>query len=173
MTLVVEDGTGVALANAYVTLDEVSEYAAARGLTFPTSPSTDGEAAIVRATAAIDAMYRGRFSGYRTHGRLQALAWPRSTSYDAEALVLDGDEIPIEIKQATCEAAVRELASPGAMTPDLERGGSIRRLKAGSVEIEYGGNASAHTVFTTIDGILAALLSSSSTSTFSGVAVRG
>jgi hypothetical protein len=72
--------------------------------------------------------------------------------------------VPIEIVHATIEAAVRELATPGSLAPDLERGGAIKSLRAGSVGIEYMGNAPAETIFTLIDGILSGLLGSRSSS---------
>jgi hypothetical protein len=156
--IVVEDGTGLSTSNAYVSVDDCSTYCTARGLTFGTSPTTTGEAAIIRASAAIDALYRSRFPGYKRNGRDQAMEWPRSAAYDNAGELVPDDEVPIEIVQATCEAAVRELADPGAMMPDLERGGGVRRLKAGSVEIEYGANAANQTTFTAIGNLLSGLL---------------
>lgn len=172
MTIIVEDGTAPADANAYVSVDDCAAYCDARGLTFGTSPTTAGEEAIIRATAAIDARYRGRFPGYRTNGRGQSLEWPRTGALDAEYQPIGGDEIPVEIIHATCEAAVREIAEPGSMMPDLERGGGVKRLKAGSVEIEYGSNATAQTTFTLIDGILSPLLGAA-VSSYVGRAERG
>lgn len=162
--LVVEDGTGKADANAYVSLSDCADYCAARGLSFPSSPSEPGEQAIIRATAAIDAKYRARFPGSKLNGRAQALQWPRTGAYDADDEEISSDEIPIEIVMATCEAAVREMEEAGSMMPDLERGGDIRSLKAGSVAIEYSGAAPATTTFSIIDGILAPLLGSAQAS---------
>jgi hypothetical protein len=172
MSLVVEDGTGKENADSYVELADAVTYANARGLTFPASPAGPAEAALIRATAAIDATYRARFPGEKTNGRSQSLCWPRKYAGDAEGNPIAEDEIPQEVINATIEAAVRELASPNSMMPDLERGGAIQRLKAGSVEIEYGGNATARTAFTLIDGILAGLLGVAQPS-FVASAVRG
>lgn len=158
MSIVVETGAGLSTSNAYCSVDDCSAYCTARGLTFGTSPTATGEQAIIRASAAIDGLYRTRFPGFKRNGRDQAMEWPRSSAYDnADNLIAD-DEIPIEIVQATCEAAVRELAESGSMMPDLERGGGVRRLKAGSVEIEYGANASNQTTFTAIANLLSGLL---------------
>lgn len=161
MTLNVEDGTGKSDSDAYASLDDAAAYASARGLTFPASPAGPAEAAIIRATAAIDATYRARFPGQRTNGRAQSLEWPRKCAGDAEGNPIGSDEIPQEIISATIEAAVRELASPNSMLPDLERGGGIRSLQAGSVRIEYGANASAQTVYSIIDGLLSGLIGGS------------
>ena len=172
MSLNVETGTGAGNSDAYVSVEDCAAYATARGLTFPTSPVGPAEAAIIRATAAIDAMYRARFPGQRLNGRAQALEFPRKYASDAEGNPIAEDEIPQEIINATCEAAVRELATPNSMLPDIERGGGIRSLKAGSVAIEYAGNASARTTFTAIDGILSGLLGTASLP-WIGQAVRG
>lgn len=172
MSLIVEDGSGAADSNAYVSLSDCAEYCAARGLTFPTSPSSEGEQAIIRATAAIDAKYRSRFPGTKVNGRSQALQWPRTGAEDADGEEIADDEIPQEIINATCEAAARELAEAGSMLPDLERGGQIKSLKAGSVAIEYGGAAPATTTFQVIDGILSGLLGAQ-TAGFIATSVRG
>jgi hypothetical protein len=173
MALVLEDGSGLSTANAYVSLNDCAAYCVDHGLTFVTSPSSLGEQAIIRATAAIDATYRGRFPGYKANLREQALEWPRQLAYDVEDNLIDGNEVPIEVVNATCEAAVRELESPGSVLPDLERGGSVKRLKAGSVEIEYGANASPQTTFQLINGILSGILTTGSGGGLFGVASRG
>ncbi len=171
--LIVEDGSVVSDANAYVFLDDCIEYCALRGLEFGISPSGDSDAAIVRATAAIDAKYRGRWPGYKVAGRAQVLEWPRQAAYDNEGNLIPGDEVPHEVRDATCEAAVREFATPGSMMPDLARGGGIKRLKADTVEIEYAANAMAQTAFTLIDGMLSGILSTGSGGGLFGSAVRG
>lgn len=171
MTLVVE--AGAENADSYATLDEIASYAAAHGLTFAASPAAPAEAAARVAAQWIDAKYGSRFTGWRTYGREQSRAWPRSGAYDAEEIDLDEDEIPQEVKDAQCEAAIREFAAAGTLAPDLDRGGSIRRMRAGSVEIEYGADASAGTVFSVIDGILSGLLGSGSAPSYAGFTERG
>lgn len=169
--LVVEDGTGVADANAYVSMDECSTYASDRGLTFTSSPSSPGEQSIIRATAALDGSYRYSYPGYRTIGRQQGLEWPRTAAYDYEGVVIDTNTVPIEVRQACCEIAIRELADPGSFLPDLERGGFIRTMKAGSVEIQYGGS-NPTTVYTLIDSIMSRLVGATQ-APFTGTSVRG
>ena len=88
----------------------------------------------------------------------QGLGWPRSGATDVDEQEIAEDEVPIEVVEATIELAVRELASPGSTTPDLERGGSVLRVKAGSVEVQYGAQAIPTTTFTLVDGILAPLI---------------
>lgn len=172
MSFTVETGAGISTANAYDSVANVSTYADDRGLTFSTDTTPNKEGAIVRATAALDAIYRGRFSGYRAQGRNQALEWPRVSSYDREFYTLPSDTIPVEVRKAVAEMAVRELAESGSTMPDLERGGQVRSLQAGSVRIEYGANAGAQTIFQLVEGILASLLGNPQAA-FVGNAVRG
>jgi hypothetical protein len=157
MAIVVEDGAGLTDAVAYATVQNVLDYATARGLLFSGS-TTLQEQAIVRATTYLDARYRGRFDGYPTRLRDQSLAWPRSGCYDVEGVLIASNIVPREIIAATAESAIRELATPGALAPDYERGGAVKRLKAGSVEVEYAEGASPETVMTAIDNLLAGLL---------------
>jgi hypothetical protein len=197
MTLVVEDGTGMGTAEAYVSVATCAAYATARGLSFPTTDTTACETALRRASAAIDNRYRTRFVGYRTNRSTQALEWPRTGAYyytpqagDMPFGTLGGHgygygygyglyeydqsastTIPVEIKNAVCEAAVRELASPGAMAPDLDRGNAIHSIKAGSVQIEYETGAPHTTVYLIIDQVLSRLLTPAQP--FSGRAARG
>ncbi|SHG79618.1 hypothetical protein SAMN02745157_4855 [Kaistia soli DSM 19436] len=171
MTLIVEDGTGRADAESYVSVADAVAYASARGLTFQAAPAEAAEAALRRATAWIDATYAPRFSGARLKRRAQALAWPRAGAEDADCNAIASNEIPAEMITATSEAAVRELAKPGNLSPDLKRGGAIKRVKAVSVEVEYAAGATAGTVFSTIDGILSGLLGAQSA--YTARAVRG
>lgn len=177
MSIIVEDGTGLANANSYVSVADADAYHAARGnatwTEASTSPDQGKTAALARATAAIDAIYGMRFPGTKINGRDQALQWPREDAFDINGLEIDADAVPTEIKQATFEAALRELVTTGSMMPDLERGGAVKRLKAGSVEVEYGGSATPGTVFSLIDGILAVLIGPSGGAGYTAKAARG
>lgn len=181
--MIVEDGTAKADADSYVSEDDFDTYCDDRGIT----PATgDAEAALIRATQWIDATYGARFPGYRLKGREQALQWPRADAYDRSGYpsgrdqygnlialnsLIPSDEVPVEIVNATCEAALRELTELGSLAPDLDRGGQIKELHAGSVGLTYGSNAPATTTFQIIDRILANLIGMPSS--ISGTAVRG
>ena len=132
--------------------------------------STDSDAidsGLIRATAALDGAYRMIYPGYRTLGRQQGLEWPRTAAYDYEGLVIDTHEVPREVIAATCEIAIREIAVPGSMAPDLAAGGFIRALRAGSVSIEYTGAAyQVQPIYTKINDIMASLIGSSASLAF-------
>lgn len=174
MALVVETGSGLSSprADSYNSLDEIETYAADHGLTFVTSPAEQAEAAARRAAVWLDGAYRDRLPGTRTNGREQGLAWPRTGATDIDGNEIADDEIPAEWKAAHAEAAIKELASPGTLSPDLDRGGDIKRMRAGSVEIEYKDGAPATTVFSAIDSILSGLIVTKKSSTIVGFSAR-
>lgn len=176
MALIVEDGSGLANAESYVSVSDCAAYATARGLTFPATPEDKAEAALRRATSYIDNIYRTRFPGQRKKFREQGLEWPRVGVVDMNGFAVSSDEIPIEVIRATCEAAVRELASPGSLTPDVTPGKVKKRVRVeGAVEVEYavgaGDVASQQPISPLIDGILAALIGIGQP--FTAHAVRG
>lgn len=179
IAIVVETGAGLLTANSYVSVADADLYHATRLNTGWTGDADARQAALIRATAFIDGTYRSRFPGLTKRGRMQGLEWPRIDALLPGSRVgcgtwveyLPDDAVPREIAAATCEAALREIADPGALAPDLERGGAIQRIQAGSVAIEYAGNAQAMTSFQAINLALASLLVPYSP--FSGRAVRG
>lgn len=176
MTLVVEDGSGISGAESYVSVADCVTYAENHGLAFSDDDETAAEAALRRATTYLDNTYRARFPGYRRNFRAQALEWPRTSVLDISGYPVPYDQVPIEIVNATCEAAVRELAAPGGLSPDVTPGGIAKSLKAGSVQIEYaigaGNAASQQPVSTLIDGILGPLIGGIA-NIYSASAVRG
>jgi len=155
MALIVEDGTGLTNANAYVSIIDFEAYCDLHGLDIG---DNDEEPAVIRATQWIDSFYRGQFAGYRKNLRAQSLEWPRYGVIDRAGFYVDPNALPKEIVQATCEAAWRETVAIGTLMPDLDRGGFIKELQAGSARIVYGSNAPVVTTFNVIDGILSALL---------------
>jgi hypothetical protein len=173
MAIVVEDGTGKADANSYGTLAEAYDYHAARGNSewtdTPASPADpDQEAALVRATSYIDGRYGSRFPGVKKNGRAQALAWPREDAIDNDGFDIEDDEVPSEVKKATFEAALRELASPGSLNPDVVMTDRVKSEKVDVIAIEYASSSSAEDsipVVNAIDDLLAVLVGSTSGTT--------
>ncbi|MBN8189540.1 hypothetical protein JF540_22910 [Salipiger thiooxidans] len=146
--------------DSYITVEDATTYAIAYGKAF--SGTTDAlEAALRRATRWIDATYRSRFPGYRTDGRAQALEWPRTDATDASGEEIAVDEIPVEIENATVEAAVRELATPGSLSPDVVPGQTKTLTAVGSLRwtpTGQGGADAQKPVVAVVDGILAPLI---------------
>ncbi len=160
--LIVEDGSIVADANSYITYDYAENYHALRGNSaWAAGDASDKQFAIIRATQAVDSIYKGQWSGSQTEYGTQELEWPRQGVWVGDVEIAD-DTIPTALKKAVCEAALRELASPNSMMPDLDRGGKIKRVKADTVEVEYSEGASSTTSFTAIDGLLVDLIAGAS-----------
>lgn len=160
MPIVVEDGTGKINSNSYVTLDEVDVYHEERNNTeWASLDDTAKEASLIKAATYIDSF---SFRGVRYSGG-QAMAFPRESLVDNDGYELSYYSIPIRLKYAQMEAALREAVTPGILQPDLERGGGIKRKKVDVLETEYFEGASGATVLTIINNLLRGLLKSSST----------
>jgi hypothetical protein len=178
MPLIVEDGSGKPDAESYVSVSDCASYATARGLTFPVEPAANAEAALRRGTSWLDATYRGSFPGRRKNGRAQALEWPRVDAWDntCPPEPISDDEIPVEIVHACCEAAIRELAAPGSLTPDVIPGKIKKSAKVGDIGVEYAIGAGTvgeqRPISTVIDGILSSLISISRGPALFGKVVR-
>lgn len=183
MALTVETGAASATADSYASLATIAAYATAHGLTFAIAGADEvpAEQAARRATVWLDATYRGRFTGRRKNGRAQALEWPRYDAWDSQPVPdpIPSDEVPREIVSACCEAAIREKASPGTLSPDVTPGQVERSVSvANAVSVEYAATASGvagqRPISTVIDDILGSLLTGSrEAARLFGVAVRG
>lgn len=99
LALIVEDGSNVAGANSYATLDQIKASNLQRGVTLP---ATD-DAIIAQATAAMDylATYEFRLAGKRTYGIMQSLAWPRK-GVKALGSIVGSNVIPPDIVSVQC-----------------------------------------------------------------------
>lgn len=135
MAITVEDGTGKADADALWTLADVDSYHTDRGNSTWTGTDATKEEAIRRATAWLSAHFT--WKGRETHGRDQALAWPRAWVVDDDGWPIEQDEIPTEVKHALAEAALRELVTPGFFTPDVTLTDRVKRERVGPIESEY------------------------------------
>lgn len=169
MTLTITPGG--ASDDAYISLVAYKAYADAQGFTYPTTTGADDliEQGIRRATQWIDGEYGRRFLGVAAT-TTQALEWPRCY-VPWRGAYLDDETIPAQVEKATAEAARREIATPYSLSPDMKRGGLIKRVAAGSAEVEFSDRAPADTVYSVIDGILAPLVSSKAPA-LSGSTVR-
>lgn len=137
MAIIVEDGTGLANADAYVSVADVDAYHSARAQTAWTGATAAKEALIVRATQLVDASYawRGVIAS-----NTQALRWPRSGCIDRDGREIASDAIPIQIERAVSELALLLLGGSGvggSFGGSATATGAVARVKAGSVEVEY------------------------------------
>ncbi len=141
--------------NFYGTVAAADDYHAARGNTAWAAGSTEGKAAaLVRASSYVDSLanyqvappfgaWSSRFSGVKTGGRAQELAWPRTGASDNEGNAIPANEVPREVEQATYEAALRELVAPGSLSPDYVASAVVKREKVDVLETEFAVSATA------------------------------
>jgi hypothetical protein len=131
MAFTVEDGTGVEDANAYVLVADADTYMSDRARAAWASLETpQKQAAIIEATMYLDATFYwiGEIASSS-----QTLLWPRVNAEDREGRSYD-DQVPQRVKDACCELAW--IARSGSLMP-TETEASIKKVKAGSVEVEY------------------------------------
>ncbi|HEV8077511.1 MAG TPA: DnaT-like ssDNA-binding protein [Marinobacter sp.] len=120
-------------------------YHTERGNTAWSGTAAEKEAALLRASEYIDwaflASWREDRFGYRTAGRSQDREWPRTDAYvwtEWTWVVLPDNEVPIEVINATYEAALLEIGTPGYFTPDYTPGKAVKRAAvSGAVSVEY------------------------------------
>lgn len=145
MALVVEDGTGLVNANAYVDVAFADAYHRERCSDGWRGPTSKKEAAIIRATEWIDLTFD--FVGDRVNQgdpngstSPQALAWPRAGVFHADGFFVQDDEVPEAVKRATAEAALAALTVD--FFPTVEGGReSLRTERVGRVSVtsDFGG----------------------------------
>lgn len=140
--------------DSFTSLTEANTYWAnnSGGTNWATASDENKEKALRKASQYIDKSYR--FIGYHPGGSAQLLSWPRVDVVDHQGRTRSG--VPQEVKDATAYMAEQALASE--LRGPLERGGAIKALKAGSVEIEYEDNAPGQTVYKYVDLLLRDLI---------------
>lgn len=134
MALIVEDGTGVADANAYVSVDQADAYFTLRANTVWSALAPEAkEAAIVNATDYIELRW-----GHRAPGKpftdTQGLRFPRVLECKPEEAFL-----PTSLLRACCEYAVVASAGPLVKNVELDETGRLPtryRDKVGPIEEE-------------------------------------
>lgn len=129
------------MADYYGSVANADQYHSARGNVAWTGTNDAKLAALFRASQYIDGMGQcdgmSLFPGTKTGGRAQVLAWPRTGATDWSGAAILADEVPIEVEYATYEAALRELTTPGSLSPDYVPGAQVKREKVDVLETEY------------------------------------
>jgi hypothetical protein len=168
-TFVVEDGTGLANANALATVafvDQWNEDHEAATEWSGLNPDTAKEAIIRKATAWIVWQHRSLWRQYR-RSETQALPWPRDEIYDdAEAVSIAKDTVPLCVQEAVAYACIR-LAQTFTLLADVTRESaaesysySVPDGKTESFTWKGGGLQEDEIVMTAVDRMLAPVLHS-------------
>lgn len=180
MALVVEDGSGKADAESYLTVVDADTYHTNFGTASASwggASTSDKEVALRKATRYLEAsIYVRRWRGQKST-TTQALAWPRAgvilddLSADMDLYVPGGyqiaaDEIPQRLKDATAILASKVIEGDDLLG-DVDEPGAIKRtkVKAGPIEeeIEYAGARTRQPQYSLVDGLLSILLFSGGT----------
>jgi hypothetical protein len=120
LTLVKEDGTGLANANAYAHVADADAYHEGHlyATTWTAATTQNKEKALVLATRLIDATVR--FNGLRNTST-QALHWPRTGAPNPDtALDFAANALPADLVKAACEMAREVIALDRTAAPDGE-----------------------------------------------------
>lgn len=134
------------------------------------APITDGEeltAALLVASEWIDNSFRSIFPGTKVGQRAQVREWPRYSAYDAYGYYVSSEFVPLEIEQATYEAALMNLRSPGSLSPIFNPSKYKSVSIDGAISVDFNVFSSASdgaSVNTRIGEILSGLLSASGAS---------
>jgi hypothetical protein len=159
MSLIVEDGTGKADAESYISVADATTYHAARGNADWANAASDAvrEQALRKATDFMTQRYQLRWAGYKLT-ITQALDWPRSyvkrpgiwPSYYERS-----DVVPVEVQRACAELALRVVQGT-TLAPDLQP--QVESEQVGPIKTTYARGARQDTEFQVVDMGLSALL---------------
>jgi hypothetical protein len=141
MALIVEDGSGMANAESYLSVADFTAYCTARGLTFTADTEAVTEQKLRIATGYIDTVRR--YKGSRITAA-QALEFPRDGLTDWGGLAITG--VPARVKNACAELAYKAFTEN--LYVDLDRGGMVSSQSVGPISVSYAEGAPAGKSFT-------------------------
>lgn len=163
MALVVEDGSGSANANSYLSVANADTYHTdhSASTTWSSASTANKEKALRLATQYLDAKYGRRWVGTRW-SLDQALDWPRSYVVLYDIYTVSTSTVPQELKDACAELALRQLTDTDLM-PDLTNAFNIseEEVTAGSVSTRtkyVGGGKSQLKRYRLVEAILKRLI---------------
>ena len=116
--MVVETGAGLTTSNSYVSTDDADLYHEMRlhVTDWTTASGSTKEAALMWASSLLDRLVDWDGSKMTSE---QAMRWPRTGVYDIDGYVIESDEIPQFLKDATSEYARLLIAEDVTAVNDL------------------------------------------------------
>ena len=164
MAFQVEDGTGLADANSYLSVTDADSYIEDHGDSATWSAATDAskQEALRLATQYLDIRYATKWIGARGDED-QSLAWPRASAEDYDGYAIDDESVPSLIEDATAELALRVIDGD-TLYDDIDEPGTIKSESVTTGPItertEYIGGKSQVKRYPLIDGMIRPLISS-------------
>jgi hypothetical protein len=167
MALIVEDGTGLANAESFISVAAADTYHANRGNTVWAGADAVKEAALRRATDFMQQTFRTRWKSFRVTST-QALDWPRAWvelpdapyGYGSFAAYVPNNVVPTEVKNACAELALAALSEN--LNPALDR--TTSKETVGPISVEYDESSPEYKRYRNVDMLLAPYLTGSSVS---------
>jgi len=161
MSLIVEDGSGLATAESYISVVDADAHHASRGTAEASWVGLDTdikEQCLRRATDYCIQTYRGSWKGVAVKPDTQALDWPRYSVYPNESVLyaLSSTAVPTEVKRACAELALR--ANTESLTSDVAPVGAVLSEQVGSIAVTYANASTSQTRYTAVDRMLGPLL---------------
>lgn len=132
MSIVVEDGTGVAGSNSYVSVSFADGYFGSRlyADSWTSASTPNKEKALMMASDLLDVWVL--WDGEKTYPDA-TLSWPRQNVYTPEGYLLDKNSIPVFLKKAVCELAIAFLSENRLADSDTTGYSSI---KVGQIQLD-------------------------------------
>lgn len=147
----------------YGTVSGFAAYHAARGRNPDIFDDDDVNAALLVASEWLDGMYRAEYAGEKVGEREQVREWPRRVAYDVNDDLIPSDAVPVEVDNATYEAAFIEATSPGSLLKNWTPGKYDRVSVDGAISVTYAkfsDGSEAQTQFLTVARAIAPVLTS-------------
>lgn len=165
MSIIVEDGTGMATAESYVSVADASTYHSNRGNTAWASLTSDAvrEQCLRKATDYMLQNYRSAWKGVRVNST-QALDWPRYNVYTDDQVLgahyvpnrflIASNIVPVEVKNACAELALK--AATADLNPDLDQ--QVLSETVGPISTTYSASSPQQKRYRAIDMMLRVLI---------------
>lgn len=134
MSLVVENGTGLADAESYLSVADFKSYCTKWGYDYGATTDTVIEQKLRIATNFIDTNFR--YKGIRLV-QTQGLEFPRQNLYDWSAYEVTG--LPARVIKACAELAFKSIGEN--IYVDLDRGGKTTSESVGPISVSYAEDA--------------------------------
>lgn len=164
MALTVEDGTGLANADSYVSVSAADTYHAAYGApaAWTAANTATKEGALRLATQYLDAMYGSRWFGRRIN-QTMSLDWPRYGVTDSDGWEVVSTAVPHQVESATAYVALK-VVQGDTLLPDVATAANVtsESVTVGPITTSksFAGVKSAAKLYPMVDLLLSGLTGS-------------
>lgn len=124
------------MADAYGSDEGFTAYHEARNRDVSSIDTDDIAAARLVASEWLDGRYLASFPGLRVDPT-QTRQWPRQGAVDIYGYAIPSTDVPVQVENATYEAALRELQKPGILNPDFAPNKYKRVSIDGAIAVDY------------------------------------